>query len=107
VARAAASAFAGGNAQTAIATAKTAVRNNFLTDKQWKEFSDKLAACKNNQACETQQRNEYLRISKAQDDALRAACTTPKRKVINGIWIQGKRIGLNQEGNLIEATSFR
>jgi hypothetical protein len=71
------SAYAGGNAQTAIMTAETAVRNNFLTEKQWKEFSDELTECNRNETCETQRRNEYLSISKAQDDALRAACTVP------------------------------
>jgi hypothetical protein len=92
------SAFAGGNAQTAITTAETAVRNNFLTDKQWKEFSDKLAACKGNQACETQRRNEYLSISKAQDDALRAACTVPSSSACTTMTsqvLQGRQEQLN------------
>lgn len=92
------SAYAGGNAQTAITTAETAVRNNFLTDKQWKEFSDKLAACKGNQACETQQRNDYLSISKAQDDALRAACTVPSSSTCTTMTsqvLQGRQEQLN------------
>jgi large exoprotein involved in heme utilization and adhesion len=92
------SAYAGGNAQTAITTAETAVKNNFLTDKQWKEFSEKLAACKGNQACETQQRNEYLSISKAQDDALRAACTTPSSSACTTMTsqvLQGRQEQLN------------
>jgi large exoprotein involved in heme utilization and adhesion len=92
------SAYAGGNAQTAITTSETAVKNNFLTDKQWKEFSDKLAACKGNQACETQQRNDYLSISKAQDDALRAACTTPSSSACTTMTsqvLQGRQEQLN------------
>jgi large exoprotein involved in heme utilization and adhesion len=92
------SAYAGGNAQTAITTAETAVRNNFLTDKQWKEFSDKLAACNGNQACETQQRNDYLSISKAQDDALRAACTAPSSSACTTMTsqvLQGRQEQLN------------
>jgi hypothetical protein len=92
------SAFAGGNAQTAITTAETAVKNNYLTDKQWKEFSDKLAACKGNQACETQQRNDYLSISKAQDDALRAACTVPSSSACTTMTsqvLQGRQEQLN------------
>ena len=95
------SAYAGGNAQTAITTADTAVKNNFLTDKQWKEFSDKLAACKGNQACETQRRNEYLSISKAQDDALRAACTVPSSSACTTMTsqvLQGRQEQLNLYG---------
>lgn len=92
------SAYAGGNAQTAITTAETAVKNNYLTDKQWKEFSDKLAACKGNQDCETQNRNEYLSISKAQDDVLRAACTVPSSSTCTTMTsqvLQGRQEQLN------------
>jgi hypothetical protein len=92
------SAFSGGNAQTAITTAETAVKNNYLTDKQWKEFSDKLAACKGTPECETQRRNEYLSISKAQDDALRAACTAPSSSAcitMTSQVLQGRQEQLN------------
>jgi hypothetical protein len=92
------SAYSGGNAQTAITTGETAVRNNFLTDKQWKEFSDKLAACKGDKACETQRRDEYLSISKSQDDALRAACTVPSSSACTTMTsqvLQGRQEQLN------------
>jgi hypothetical protein len=83
------SAYAGGNAQTAITTAETAVRNNFLTDKQWKEFSDKLAACKGEKTCEATARSEYLQLSKLQDAQLatcdtRGDCDTLRDNVFKG-----------------------
>ena len=69
------SAYVGGNPQTAITTAETAVRNNYLTDKQWNEFSKKLASCNGDKTCEATARSEYLQVSKLQDAQL-ATCDT-------------------------------
>jgi hypothetical protein len=83
------SAYAGGNAQTAITTAETAVRNNFLTDKQWNDFSKKLASCNGDKTCEASARTEYLQLSKLQDAQLatcdaRGDCDTMANNVLQG-----------------------
>ena len=83
------SAYAGGNAQTAITTAETAVRNNFLTDKQWNDFSKKLASCGTDKTCEATARSEYLQLSKQQDAQLatcdtRGDCDTLRNNVLQG-----------------------
>jgi Possible hemagglutinin (DUF637)/Pre-toxin domain with VENN motif len=45
------SAYAGGNAQTAITSAETAVRNNYLTETQKQQRDRAIAACKESLAC--------------------------------------------------------
>ncbi len=82
-------AYAGGNAQTAITTAETAVKNNYLTDKQWNDFSKKLQACGGEKACEATERGEYLRLSSIQDAQLatcdtRGDCDTLRNNVLQG-----------------------
>ena len=82
-------ASAGGNAQTAIATAETAVKNNYLTDKQWNDFSKKLQACGGEKGCEATERGEYLRLSSIQDAQLatcdtRGDCDTLRNNVLQG-----------------------
>jgi hypothetical protein len=83
------SAYAGGNAQTAITTAETAVKNNFLTDKQWNDFSKKLASCNGDKTCEASARTEYLQLSNLQDAQLatcdtRGDCDTLRNNVLQG-----------------------
>ncbi len=83
------SAYAGGNAQTAITTAETAVKNNYLTDKQWNDFSKKLASCNGDKTCEATARSEYLQLSKQQDAQLatcdtRGDCDTLRNNVLRG-----------------------
>lgn len=82
-------AYAGGNAQTAITTAEVAVTNNYLSDKQWKEFSDKLAACKGDKACEANVQRDYLLLSQKQDAHLamcdaRGGCSSLRTDVFEG-----------------------
>ena len=83
------SAYAGGNAQTAITTAETAVKNNYLTDKQWNDFSKKLASCGTDTKCQGDARSEYLKLSTQQDAQLatcdtRGDCDTLRNNVMQG-----------------------
>jgi filamentous hemagglutinin len=65
----AAAAYAGGNAQTAITTAETAVRTNYLTDTQKVKTSRELAACEN-LGCAAGVVAKYAVTDAAQDAAL-------------------------------------
>lgn len=94
------SAYAGGNAQTAITTAETAVRNNFLTDKQWRDMSQQLQACKGNTSCEQQVRQQYLAISIEQDSALKNACTVPTSSSCQSM-LTNVMQGREQQANLV------
>jgi hypothetical protein len=85
------SAYAGGDAQTAITTAETAVRNNYLSDKQWNDFSKRLASCNDDTTgkCEATARGEYLMLSNLQDSHLatcdtRGDCDTLRTTVLQG-----------------------
>ena len=62
-------AYAGGNAQTAITTAETAVRNNYLTDAQKQKKDKELASC-SSLVCAAGVVAKYGGISGAQDAAL-------------------------------------
>jgi hypothetical protein len=62
-------AYAGGNAQTAITTAETAVRSNYLTDTQKSRRSRELAGCKD-WGCAAGVIGKYAAIDAAQDMAL-------------------------------------
>ena len=63
------SAYAGGNAQTAITTAEVAVRNNYLTDSQKQKKERELASC-TTLVCAAGVAAKYGAISGAQDAAL-------------------------------------
>jgi large exoprotein involved in heme utilization and adhesion len=63
------SAYAGGNAQTAITTAETAVRTNYLTDAQKIKKDKELASC-TTLVCAANVVAKYGGISGAQDAAL-------------------------------------
>jgi hypothetical protein len=70
------SAYAGGNAQTAITTAETAVKNNFLTFNENQLRKQAADACKagNAQACADEKRWDQLDLSR--DDKVRSVCTS-------------------------------
>lgn len=72
------SAYAGGNAQTAITTAEVAVQNNYLSKPQLTALQNELNACKQNNCTEAQTNavlDKYVKLSASNDEAL-AACTT-------------------------------
>jgi filamentous hemagglutinin len=72
------SAYAGGNAQTAITTAEVAVQNNYLSKPQLTALQNELNACKQNNCTEAQTNavlDKYVKLSASNDAAL-AACTT-------------------------------
>jgi filamentous hemagglutinin len=70
------SAYSGGDAQTAITTAETAVRNNFLTFDQNQLRKQASAACKtgNAQACADEKRWDAIDVSR--DEKVRQVCST-------------------------------
>ncbi|MDP3373946.1 MAG: DUF637 domain-containing protein [Hydrogenophaga sp.] len=70
------SAYSGGNAQTAITTAETAVRNNFLTFNENQLRKQAADACKagNAQACADEKRWDQLDVSR--DDKVRQVCSS-------------------------------
>ncbi len=69
-------AYAGGNAQTAITTAETAVRNNFLTFDENQLRKQAAQACKtgNAQACADEKRWDLLDTNR--DEKVRQVCTS-------------------------------
>ncbi len=69
------SAYAGGNAQTAITTAEVAVRNNFLTFDENQLRKQAKDACQkgNDQACADEKRWNQLDLN--QDEKVRQVCT--------------------------------
>ena len=74
---------------TAVMTGVNAAENNYLNHTQWKEFTDKLTACKGDSGCEGRIRQDYVQLSKLQDAELatcnkRGDCATLKNDVMQG-----------------------
>ncbi|WP_278044254.1 VENN motif pre-toxin domain-containing protein [Corticibacter populi] len=66
-------AYAGGDAQTAITTSETAVKNNYLTSDQWKDLAKELSNCKSDAECE-KVRQEYQLLHWKQEMEMRQTC---------------------------------
>jgi hypothetical protein len=109
------SAYAGGNAQTAITTAETAVRNNFLDHRrpQMLELSEKeqydraTSECGPSNPLSCQLASALRDLSHARDQQLQQACAAGPTPQCNTLTNQAMNMGNNvrREGNFVWANS--